>query len=56
MFLQGRLKFKNKVAPEKELYTAPFPSAVIMYTHLEFDESVADELNKIGYLVNLWKI
>jgi len=56
LFVGGRLKFGNKVAPEKGLYTAPFPSAVIMYTYLVFGESVADELNKIGYLVNLWKI
>jgi hypothetical protein len=56
LFLEGRLKFKNRISPEKGLYTAPFPSAVIMYTYSEFDESVADELAKIGYLVNLWKI
>jgi site-specific DNA-methyltransferase (adenine-specific) len=56
LFLRSRLKFKNKVAPEKGLHTAPFPSAVIMYTHLEFDESVANELAKIGHLVNLWKL
>jgi site-specific DNA-methyltransferase (adenine-specific) len=60
LFLKRRLKFINKTLPSYSAggkpSSAPYPSAVIMYTHLEFDESVADELNKIGYLVNLWKI
>lgn len=59
LFLRGRLKFVNKTLPSYgnggKPSSAPYPSAVIFYTHHYFTILEIAQLSYLGVLIDLWK-
>ena len=59
LFLRGRLKFINKTLPSYgkggKPSSAPYPSAVVMFTHRELETDTLKTLSEYGHVVDLWK-
>ena len=56
LFLKGRLKFINRVVDGGDNpLSAPYPSAVIMFTHRNFDTEILETLSEYGHVIDLWK-